>query len=154
MCRWHHPYGRKQRGTKQPLDERGEWKRWLKTQHSKNEDDGIWSHHLMANRRGKSENSDKFSFLGLQKSLEMVTAAMKLKDPCSLEGKLWQTWKTYLKQRHNFADIGLYSPSYIFPSSHVQMWNLDHKEGWALKVWALELRYWRRLFRVPWTVRR
>ena len=38
MCRWHHPYGSKQRGTKEPLDEggRGEWKRWLKTQHSKN----------------------------------------------------------------------------------------------------------------------
>ena len=31
------PYGRKQRGTEEPLEgERGEWKRWLKTQHSKN----------------------------------------------------------------------------------------------------------------------
>ena len=38
ICRWHHPYGRKQRGTSQPLDEsvRGEWKGWLKMQHSKN----------------------------------------------------------------------------------------------------------------------
>ena len=36
--RWHHPYGRKQRGTKEPIDEseRGERKNWLKTQHSKN----------------------------------------------------------------------------------------------------------------------
>ena len=35
--RWHHPYGRKQRRTKEPLEEseRGEWKRWLKTQHQK-----------------------------------------------------------------------------------------------------------------------
>ena len=35
ICRWHHPYGRKWR-TKEPLDEseRGEWKHWLKTQHS------------------------------------------------------------------------------------------------------------------------
>ena len=34
--RWHHPYGRKWRGTKQPLDEseRGEWKSQFKTQHS------------------------------------------------------------------------------------------------------------------------
>ena len=33
-----HSYGRKWRGTKEPLDEseRGEWKSWLKTQHSKN----------------------------------------------------------------------------------------------------------------------
>ena len=38
ICRWHHPYGRKWRGTKEPLDEseRGGWKSWLKTQHSEN----------------------------------------------------------------------------------------------------------------------
>ena len=38
MCRWHHPYGRKWRWTKKPLDEseRGEWKSWLKAQHSEN----------------------------------------------------------------------------------------------------------------------
>ena len=29
-----------------------------------------------------------FTFMGLQKSLQMVTVAMKLKDACSLEGKL------------------------------------------------------------------
>ena len=36
--RWHHPYGRKWRRTKEPPDEseRGEWKSWLKTQHSEN----------------------------------------------------------------------------------------------------------------------
>ena len=32
-----------------------------------------------------------FIFGGLQKSLQMVTAAMKLKDTCSLEGNLWPT---------------------------------------------------------------
>ena len=38
IWRWHHPYGRKLRGTKEPLDEseRGEWKSWLKAQHSEN----------------------------------------------------------------------------------------------------------------------
>ena len=37
ICRWHHPYGRKWRGTKKPLDEsEGEWKSWLKAQHSEN----------------------------------------------------------------------------------------------------------------------
>ena len=37
ICRWHHPNGRKWRGAKVPLDEggNGEWKSWLKTQHSK-----------------------------------------------------------------------------------------------------------------------
>ena len=37
ICRWYHPNGRNQRGTKEPLDEgeRGEWKSWLETEHSK-----------------------------------------------------------------------------------------------------------------------
>ena len=33
------------------------------------------------------------------------------------------------KQRHYFTNKGLYSQSYGFSSSHVQMWELDHKEG-------------------------
>ena len=32
---------------------------------------------------------------GVPKSLQMVTAAMKLKDACSLEEKLWPTWTAY-----------------------------------------------------------
>ena len=60
----------------------------LKTQHSKNEDHGIWSHHFMANRWGNNGNSDRFLFSWARKSLQMVTAAMKLRDACSLEGKL------------------------------------------------------------------
>ena len=43
---------------------RGEWKTWLKTQHSENEDHGIWSHHSMGNRWGNSENSVRLYFLG------------------------------------------------------------------------------------------
>ena len=38
----------------------------LKTQHSKNEDHGIWSHHFMSNRWGKKGNSERLYFLGLQ----------------------------------------------------------------------------------------
>ena len=34
------------------------------TQHSKNEDHGIWSHHFMANRWGNNGNSDGLIFLG------------------------------------------------------------------------------------------
>ena len=41
-------------------------KAWLKTQHSKNKDRGIESHHFMANRWGKCGNSDRFYFHGLQ----------------------------------------------------------------------------------------
>ena len=34
------------------------------------------------------------------------------------------------------ADKGLYSKSYGFSSNHLQIWELDHKEGWALKNWC------------------
>ena len=37
------------------------------------------------------------------------------------------------KQRHYFTNKGLYNQSYGFSTSHVCMWELDHKEGWALK---------------------
>ena len=41
-------------------------KNWLKTQHSKNEAHGVWSHHFMTNRWGNDGNSDRLCFLGLQ----------------------------------------------------------------------------------------
>ena len=88
----------------------------------------------MANRWGKNGNSGRFYFLGL-KSQQMVTVAMKLKDACSLEEKLWQTWQSIKNQRHHFANTGLYTQSYGFSGSHVWLWELDHKEGWALKNW-------------------
>ena len=40
------------------------------------------------------------------------------------------------KQRHHFADKVLYSQRYGFSGSHVQMWKLDHKAGWAPKNWC------------------
>ena len=58
--------------------------------------------------------------LGAPKSLQMVTAALKLKDTCSLEVKLRPTY-SILKSRHNFANKGLSSQSYGFSSSHVWM---------------------------------
>ena len=80
----------KRRGTKEPLDEieRREWESWLKAQHSENKDHGIQSHHLMANIWRNSENSGRLYFGGSPKSLQMVIAAMKLKDACFLEEKL------------------------------------------------------------------
>ena len=67
------------------------------------------------------------------KSLQMVTAAMKLKDAYFLEGKLRQTRQRIKKQRHHFTDRCPYSQRYGFSRGHVWMWELDHKEGWALK---------------------
>ena len=39
------------------------------------------------------------------------------------------------RQRYYFADKGPSSQSYSFSSSHVWMWELDHKQGWVLKNW-------------------
>ena len=68
-----------------------EWKSWLKTQHSKHEDHGIQSHHFRANRWGNNGNSNRLYLGGAPKALQMVTAAMKLKDTWSLEEKLLPT---------------------------------------------------------------
>ena len=55
---------------------------------SENEDHGIRSHHFMGNRWGNSGNSVRLYFWEAPKSLQMMTAAMKLKDAYSLEEKL------------------------------------------------------------------
>ena len=43
------------------------------------------------------------------------------------------------QQRHHFASKGPCSQSYGVSSSHVQMWDLDHKEGWAPKNWYFQI---------------
>ena len=58
------------------------------------------------------------------------------------------------KQIHYFANKGPSSQNYGFSSSHVWMWELDHKEGWMPKNWCLWTVVWRRLLRIPWTARR
>ena len=75
-------------------------------------------------------------FFWAPKSLQMVTAAMKLKDACSLDEKPWPTRQHIKKQRHYFANKCPSSQNYGFSSSHVWMWELKHKEGWASKNWC------------------
>ena len=76
------------------------------------------------------------SFFGAPKSLQIVTAAMKLKDACSLEEKLCQPREHIKKQRHYFANKGPSSQGYGFSSGHVWMWALDCEESWAPKNWC------------------
>ena len=62
---------------------------------------------------------------------------------CSHEIETFAPWKKSYdqsrqcikKQRHHFANTGSYIQSYGFSSSHVWMWELDHKESWAPKNW-------------------
>ena len=103
---------------------------------------------------GKQWKHCQTLFWEAPKSLQMVTAAMKLKDAYSLEGKLWPTYIHIKKQKHYFANKGLSGQGYGFSSGHVWMWELDCEESWAPKIDAFELWCWRRLLRVPWTARR
>ena len=51
--------------------------------------------------------------------------------------KSYDKLRQYIKkQRHHFADKGPSSRSYGFSSSHVRIWELDHKEGWGPKDWC------------------
>ena len=71
---------------------------------------------------------------------------------CLLLGKKAMTnLDTIKKHKHHFANKGPCSQSYGFSSSHVWIWELDHKESWKTKIDAFELWCWRRLLRVPWT---
>ena len=68
-------------------------------------------------------------FWGDPKSLQMVIAAMKLKDTYSLEGSYYQPRQHIKKQRHYFANKGPSSQGYGFPSGHVWMRELDCEES-------------------------
>ena len=59
----------------------------------------------------------------------MVTAAMKLKDACTLEESYDQPRQDTKMQKHYFASKGPSSQSYDFSSSHVGMSELDYKES-------------------------
>ena len=80
---------------------------------------------------GKQWKQWQTLFWGAPKSLQMVTAAMKLKDAYSLEEKLWPTWTHIKKQRHYFANKSPSLQGYGFSSSHVWMCVLDYKESWV-----------------------
>ena len=103
---------------------------------------------------GKQWKQCQTLFLGAPKSLQMVIAAMKLKDAYSLKESYDQHTQNIKKQRHYFANTGPSTQSYGFSSSHVSMWELDSKESWALMNWCFWTVVWRRLLRVPWTARR
>ena len=53
------------------------------------------------------------------------------------------------KQRYYFADKGLYHQSYGFSSSHVWMWELDHKENWVPKNWCFRVVVLEKTFESP-----
>ena len=84
---------------------------------------------------GKQWKQWETLFWGAPKSLQIVTAAMKLKD--APWNKSYEQPRQHIKkQRRYFANKGPSSQSYGFFSSHVWMWELDYKESWRPKNWC------------------
>ena len=70
---------------------------------------------------GKQWKQCQTLFLGAPKSLQMLTAALKLKDAYSLEESYDQPRQHIQKQRHYFANKGPSSQGYGFSCGHVWM---------------------------------
>ena len=100
---------------------------------------------------GRQWKQCQTSFFWAPKSLQMVTAAMKLKTLTPWKKSYDQPRKHIKKQRHYFANKGSSGQGYGFSSGHVWMWELNCEE--SRKIDAFELWCWRRLLRVPWTAR-
>ena len=92
ICRWHHPYGRKWRRTKEPLDESEEESKkfGLKLNIQKTKIIASSPITSLANRWGNWKQWLTL-FFWAPKSLQIMIAAMKLKDAYSWEGKSWPT---------------------------------------------------------------
>ena len=88
----HHPYGRKRRRTKEPLDEVKEESEKVGLKLNIQKTEIMVSGHITSWQiDGEQWKQWQTLFFWAPKSLQMVTAAMKLKDTCSLEEKLWST---------------------------------------------------------------
>ena len=85
----------------------------------------------MSNRWGKSG-----WIFWAPKSVQMVTAAMKLKTLIPWKESYGQPRQHIKKQRHYFVNKGPSSQGYGFSSSQVRMWELDYKEIWAPQNWC------------------
>ena len=94
-------------------------------------------------------------FFWAPKSLQMVTAAMKLKDPYSWKESYDQPRQHIQKQRQYSANKGLSSQGYVFfplVMYGYESWTV--KKAKCQRIDAFELWCWRTLLRVPWTARR
>ena len=92
-------------------------------------------------------------FWGAPKSPQMVTAAMKLKDTCSLEENYDKPRQCIKKQRHHFANkIHLVKAVTLVVMYGCESWTVNKAE--RHRIDAFELWCWRRFLRVPWTAER
>ena len=91
------------------------------------------------------ETMTDFIFLGFKSTVDR-DCSHEVKRHLLLGRKALTNLDSIIKrQRHYFANKGPSSQSYGFCSSHVWMWELDHKEGWAPKNWCFRTVAFKRL---------
>ena len=59
-----------------------------------------------------------------------------------------------LKNRDITLPTKVHSQSFVFTSSHVWMWEMDNKKGWAPRKWCLQTAVLGKILKSPWTKRR
>ena len=105
---------------------------------------------LHGKQMGKQWKQWETLFFGTPKSLQMMTAAMKLKDTCSLEENL----DSILKSRDITLPIKVHLvKAMVFPAVMYRCESWTIKKAECQRIDAFELWCWRRLLRVPWTAR-
>ena len=90
----------------------------------------------MANRWGNNGNRDRLYFFLGSRIIADGDCSHEIKRHLLLGRKVMTNLDSILKTRHYFANKGPSSQSYGVSSSHVWMWELDHKESWAPKNWC------------------
>ena len=103
---------------------------------------------------GKQWKQCQTLFFGAPKSLQMVIAAMKLKDAYSLEGKLWPIHSIFKSRNITLPTKVCLVKAMVFPvvMYGCESWTVKKAEHWRTD--AFELWSWRILLRVPWTAKR
>ena len=127
------------------------------------------------------EETDNWNEPTTSKEIQLVILSLSTKKnsvPCGFNGESHHTlifrekrWnekmlapqkKSYDKPRHRLLksrDITLLTKvirvkAMVFSVSHVWMWELDHKEGWALKNWCFQTLMLEKTLENSWTARR
>ena len=100
---------------------------------------GIRSHQLMANRWGKSGSSDRFYFLGLQKSLQMVTIPVNLKRCLLLQRKAMTNLDSVWKSRDIILLTKVHiAKTMVFPITYrCESWTIRKAEHWRINAFEL-----------------
>ena len=108
---------------------------------------------LQYSKRGKVEVLTNFLFLGSKITAD-GDCSHEIRRRLLLGRKAMTNLDSVLKNRCYSADKGPYSQGYGVLSSHVWLWELDHKEGRTSKNWCLQTVVLEKILKAPWTARR